>query len=354
MVKVAVVGASGYAGAQLCRIISRHEKLELTGLFVSENSLDKGKKISELYGELNGVCDKVLQPLTGAKDIIDIADAVFLATDHKVSHDIAPALVDAGVAVFDLSGAFRISNTDVFEKAYGFAHEHKDLLKKAVYALAEYVDVKALQNTKMISLPGCYPTASQLALKPLIENGLLDLNYRPSINAVSGVSGAGRNAKVDLIFTEVNENFKAYNVLQHRHTPEIKQEMDKLCNSNINLVFTPHLLPINRGILSTIYLDVKEELKEEISEEKIYKLYKEFYKNEHFVRITEDLPEIKNIKNSNICEIGIRYDREYGNIVVVSAIDNLIKGAGGQAVQSMNIMFGLDEFEGLEFLSMYL
>ena len=210
MGKVAVVGASGYAGAQLCRIISRHEKLELTGLFVSENSLDKGKKVSELYGELNGVCDKVLQPLTGAKDIIDIADAVFLATDHKVSHDIAPALVDAGVAVFDLSGAFRISNTDVFEKAYGFAHEHKDLLKKAVYALAEYVDVKALQNTKMISLPGRYPTASQLALKPLIENGLLDLNYRPSINAVSGVSGAGRKAKLTNSFCEVSLNAMVY------------------------------------------------------------------------------------------------------------------------------------------------
>lgn len=332
MVKVAVVGASGYAGAQLCRIISRHEKLELTGLFVSENSLDKGKKISELYGELNGVCDKVLQPLTGAKDIIDIADAVFLATDHKVSHDIAPALVDAGVAVFDLSGAFRISNTDVFEKAYGFAHEHKDLLKEAVYALAEYVDVKALQNTKMISLPGCYPTASQLALKPLIENGLLDLNYRPSINAVSGVSGAGRKAKLTNSFCEVSLN--AYGVFTHRHQPEIAEHL------GTEVIFTPHLGDFKCGIHATI----NAKLKDGVTPEQVAKAYS-YYDNKPLVRVKKDMPKLQDVQYLPFCDIGYAMKDNY--IVICSCIDNLLKGASAQAVQVLNLYYGFDETQGL-------
>ena len=332
MVKVAVVGASGYAGAQLCRIISRHEKLELTGLFVSENSLDKGKKISELYGELNGVCDKVLQPLTGAKDIIDIADAVFLATDHKVSHDIAPALVDAGVAVFDLSGAFRISNTDVFEKAYGFAHEHKDLLKKAVYALAEYVDVKALQNTKMISLPGCYPTASQLALKPLIENGLLDLNYRPSINAVSGVSGAGRKAKLTNSFCEVSLN--AYGVFTHRHQPEIAEHL------GTEVIFTPHLGDFKRGIHAII----NAKLKDGVTPEQVAKAYS-YYDNKPLVRVKKGMPKLQDVQYLPFCDIGYAMKDNY--IVICSCIDNLLKGASAQAVQVLNLYYGFDETQGL-------
>lgn len=332
MVKVAVVGASGYAGAQLCRIISRHEKLELTGLFVSENSLDKGKKISELYGELNGLCDKVLQPLTGAKDIIDIADAVFLATDHKVSHDIAPALVDAGVAVFDLSGAFRISNTDVFEKAYGFAHEHKDLLKKAVYALAEYVDVKALQNTKMISLPGCYPTASQLALKPLIENGLLDLNYRPSINAVSGVSGAGRKAKLTNSFCEVSLN--AYGVFTHRHQPEIAEHL------GTEVIFTPHLGDFKCGIHATI----NAKLKDGVTPEQVAKAYS-YYDNKPLVRVKKGMPKLQDVQYLPFCDIGYAMKDNY--IVICSCIDNLLKGASAQAVQVLNLYYGFDETQGL-------
>ena len=332
MVKVAVVGASGYAGAQLCRIISRHEKLELTGLFVSENSLDKGKKISELYGELNGVCDKVLQPLTGAKDIIDIADAVFLATDHKVSHDIAPELVKAGVVVFDLSGAFRISNTDVFEKAYGFAHEHKDLLKEAVYALAEYVDVKALQNTKMISLPGCYPTASQLALKPLIENGLLDLNYRPSINAVSGVSGAGRKAKLTNSFCEVSLN--AYGVFTHRHQPEIAEHL------GTEVIFTPHLGDFKRGIHATI----NAKLKDGVTPEQVAKAYS-YYDNKPLVRVKKGMPKLQDVQYLPFCDIGYAMKDNY--IVICSCIDNLLKGASAQAVQVLNLYYGFDEIQGL-------
>ena len=332
MVKVAVVGASGYAGAQLCRIISRHEKLELAALFVSENSLDKGKRISDLYGELNGICDKELQPLTGADDIIGKADAVFLATDHKVSHDIAPALVEAGIAVFDLSGAFRISDTDVFEKAYGFAHEHKDLLKKAVYALAEFVDVKALQNTKMISLPGCYPTASQLALKPLIDNGLLDLNYRPSINAVSGVSGAGRKAKLTNSFCEVRLN--AYCGFTPRHQPEIAEHL------GTEVIFTPHLGDFKRGIHATI----NAKLKDGVTYEQVAKAYS-CYDSKPLVRVKAGMPKLQDVQYLPFCDIGFAMKDNY--IVICSCIDNLLKGASAQAVQVLNLYYGFNETEGL-------
>ncbi|MCI7772302.1 MAG: N-acetyl-gamma-glutamyl-phosphate reductase [Succinivibrio sp.] len=332
MVKVAVVGASGYAGAQLVKMISAHSKLELTNLFVSEKSLDLGKKISELYGFLDGICDKTLQPLTSPKDIIACADAVFLATDHKVSHDIAPELVKAGVVVFDLSGAFRISDTDVFAKAYGFEHEHKDLLKTAVYALAEFVDVKKLQSTLMVSLPGCYPTASQLALKPLIDNDLLDLNYRPSINAVSGVSGAGRKAKLNNSFCEVSLN--AYGVFTHRHQPEIAEHL------GTEVIFTPHLGNFKRGIHATI----NAKLKDGVSAEQIAKAYS-VYDHKPLVRVKSGMPKLQDVQYLPFCDIG--YAFKDGYIVVCSCIDNLLKGASAQALQVLNLYYGFKETEGL-------
>lgn len=219
-------------------------------------------------------------------------------------------MVDAGVAVFDLSGAFRISNTDVFEKAYGFAHEHKDLLKKAVYALAEYVDVKALQNTKMISLPGCYPTASQLALKPLIENGLLDLNYRPSINAVSGVSGAGRKAKLTNSFCEVSLN--AYGVFTHRHQPEIAEHL------GTEVIFTPHLGDFKRGIHATI----NAKLKDGVTPEQVAKAYS-YYDNKPLVRVKKGMPKLQDVQYLPFCDIGYAMKDNY--IVICSCIDNLLR-----------------------------
>ncbi|MBP6125048.1 MAG: N-acetyl-gamma-glutamyl-phosphate reductase [Leptotrichiaceae bacterium] len=349
MIKVGIIGATGYAGQQLLWILKNHKKVKVE--FISSHSFS-GNDIGDIYKNYKKYFEKKLISIDEVKEKLSEIDVLFLALPHGMSEKLTKEAVENNVKVIDLGADFRLDDSTIYEKWYKVKHEFPNINKSAIYGLPE-IYKEEIRKSKIISSPGCYPTSAILGVAPLLKHNLVNTK-KIVVDSKSGVSGAGRNAKVDLIFTEVNENFKAYNVLQHRHTPEIKQEMDKLCNSNINLVFTPHLLPINRGILSTIYLDVKEELKEEISEEKIYKLYKEFYKNEHFVRITEDLPEIKNIKNSNICEIGIRYDREYGNIVVVSAIDNLIKGAGGQAVQSMNIMFGLDEFEGLEFLSMYL
>ena len=247
---------------------------------------------------------------------------------------------------------FRLDDSETYEKWYDVKHEFPEINQSAVYGLPE-LNRGRIKESQVIACPGCYPTSAILGAAPLLKNKVVKTD-KIIIDSKSGVSGAGRNAKIDTIFTEVNESFKAYGVLKHRHTPEIKQEMDKLSESDMNVVFTPHLLPINRGILSTIYLEVNEKWKESLTEEKIYEIYNDFYKNEYFIRVTENLPEIKNVKNSNICEIGVRYDSKTGNIIIISAIDNLIKGAGGQAVQSMNIMFELEENMGLEFLSMYI
>ena len=349
MIKAGIIGATGYAGQQLVWILNNHKEVELE--FISSYS-NTGEDMGNVYANYKKYFKKELISLEEAEENFKNIDALFLALPHGLSEKITKKALENDVKVFDLGADFRLDDSKLYEKWYKVKHNYQEINKNAVYGLPEIYKEK-IKNTKVVASPGCYPTSAILGVAPLLKNGLADAK-KIIVDSKSGVSGAGRSAKLDLIYAEVNENFKAYNILKHRHTPEIKQEMDKLSNGNINLVFTPHLLPINRGILSTIYLDVKDEFKESLTEEKIYEIYNDFYKNEFFVRVTENLPEIKNVKNSNICEIGVRYDKEFGNIVVVSAIDNLIKGAGGQAVQSMNILFGFDENEGLEFLSMYL
>lgn len=349
MIKAGIIGATGYAGQQLVWILNNHKEVELE--FISSHS-NTGEDIGNVYANYKKYFKKELISLEEAEENFKNIDALFLALPHGLSEKITKKALENDVKVFDLGADFRLDDSEIYEKWYKVKHNYPEINKNAVYGLPE-IYKEEIKNTKVVASPGCYPTSAILGVAPLLKNGLVDTK-KIIVDSKSGVSGAGRSAKLDLIYAEVNENFKAYNILKHRHTPEIKQEMDKLSNGDINLVFTPHLLPINRGILSTIYLDVKDEFKESLTEEKIYEIYNEFYKNEYFVRVTENLPEIKNVKNSNICEIGVRYDKEYGNIVVVSAIDNLIKGAGGQAVQSMNILFGFNENEGLEFLSMYL
>ena len=349
MIKAGIIGAPGYAGQKMFWILNNHKEVELE--FISSHS-NTGEDMGNVYTNYKKYFEKKLISLEEAKENFKNIDVLFLALPHGLSEKLTKKALENNVKVIDLGADFRLDDSEIYEKWYKVKHNYPEINKNAVYGLPELYKEK-IKNTKVVASPGCYPTSAILGMAPLLKNGLVDTK-KIVVDSKSGVSGAGRSAKLDLIYAEVNENFKAYNVLKHRHTPEIKQEMDKLANGNINLVFTPHLLPINRGILSTIYLDVKDEFKESLTEEKIYEIYNEFYKNEYFVRVTKDLPEIKNVKNSNICEIGVRYDKEFGNIVVVSAIDNLIKGAGGQAVQSMNILFGFEESEGLEFLSMYL
>lgn len=349
MIKVGIVGATGYAGQQLLWILNNHKKVEIE--FISSNSFS-GSDIGDIYKNYKKYFEKQLISLEEVEDNLENINVLFLALPHGMSEKLTKKAIENNVKVIDLGADFRLDDSDIYEKWYNVKHEFPEINKNAIYGLPE-LNKDNIKESTVIASPGCYPTSAILGVAPLLKNNVVKTK-KIIVDSKSGVSGAGRNAKVDLIYTEVNENFKAYNILKHRHTPEIKQEMDKLSNGNINLVFTPHLLPINRGILSTIYLDVKEELQYNITEEKLYALYKDFYKNDYFVRISKELPEIKNVKNSNICEIGIRYDIESGNIVIVSVIDNLIKGAGGQAVQSMNILFGFEEYEGLEFLSMYM
>ncbi len=366
MIRVGIVGATGYAGQQLLWILKQHRKVKIE--FLSSNSFS-GNTIDEVYGNYRKYFEKQLIAMEEVKENLDKIDVLFLALPHVMSEEMAKEALSKEVKVIDLGADFRLDDSDLYEKWYNVKHQFPEINREAIYGLPELYRDK-IKKSRIVASPGCYPTSAILGVAPLLKNNMVDTG-KIIVDSKSGVSGAGRSPKTELIYTEVNENFKAYNILKHRHTPEIKQEMEKLATPttdkatmkksgdkydeiNINLIFTPHLIPINRGILSTMYLDVKGDIRKEITEERLYSIYREFYKEDYFVRITENLPEIKNVKNTNICEIGIRYDREYGNIVIVSAIDNLIKGAGGQGVQSMNLMFGLSENEGLEFLSMYI
>lgn len=343
MIKVGVVGVTGYAGQQLLWLLARHKEVEIE--FISSNSYS-GMDISEVYGNYKKYFEKKLISQEEVEKNLDKIDVLFLALPHGLSEKITKEAIEKDVKVIDLGADFRLDSSEEYEKWYGVNHNYPELNEEAIYGLPE-LNREKIKNSRIIASPGCYPTSAILGMAPLLEKKLVRTD-NIIIDSKSGVSGAGRGAKVDNLFAEINENFKAYGIFNHRHTPEIEQELGKIARQEVSIVFTPHLIPINRGILSTIYL----ELNEELSEEQLYEIYKTYYGNEYFVRINEKLPEIKNVKNSNICEIGLRVKGR--KVIVVSTIDNLIKGAGGQGIQSMNIIFGFDEKEGLEYLSMYL
>lgn len=258
MLNTLIVGASGYAGAELVSYVNRHPHMTITALTVSAQSNDAGKLISDLHPQLKGVVDLPLQAMSDISEFTDGVDVVFLATAHEVSHDLAPQFLAAGCVVFDLSGAFRVNDSAFYEKYYGFTHQHPDLLEKAVYGLAEWSADK-LKEANLIAVPGCYPTAAQLSLKPLIDAGLLDLDQWPVINATSGVSGAGRKAAISNSFCEVS--LQPYGVFNHRHHPEITTHL------GAEVIFTPHLGSFPRGILETITCRLKPGVtKEQVSE----------------------------------------------------------------------------------------
>lgn len=328
--KAIIVGASGYTGAELARILSAHPHFELSGLYVSSQSQDAHKSISSLYPQLRSLCDLPLQPLP--QDLALLAhetDLVFLATAHEVSHDLAPIFLQQGCVVFDLSGAYRVNNKEFYQQYYGFTHQYPQLLEQAVYGLAEW-NHKQIEQSDLIAVAGCYPTVSQLCLKPLIENNLLDLNQLPIINAVSGVSGAGRKASLTSSFCEVSLN--AYGVFNHRHQPEIATHLKN------QVIFTPHLGNFKRGILATI----TAKLKANVSDEQIRAAYQQYYANRPLVRLYEQgLPSIKAVEFTPYCDIG--FASQNGYIIIIGAEDNLLKGAAAQAVQCANIRFGYNE-----------
>lgn len=329
MLKAIIVGASGYTGAELAHFLTRHEHIELAGLYVSEGSLDRDKKLSELYGNLLGVVDLPLQPLanSGIKRVCEGIDIVILATAHEVSHDLAALFLAENTVVFDLSGAFRVQCADFYEKYYGFTHQYPELLEKAVYGLAEW-NFAAIQQTDLIAVPGCYTTASLTALKPLAQAGFIKENSKPTINATSGVSGAGRKASVASSFCEVS--LQPYGVFTHRHKPEIDQHL------GLPVVFTPHLGSFKRGILASINV----QLKAGVTSEQVKQAYLDAYADQPIVRLMAQgsYPALKNVVGTPYCDLGWAVDGD--DLVVFSAIDNLLKGASSQAIQCINLRFG--------------
>lgn len=333
MLNVAIIGASGYAGADLSLLVAKHKDLNLNGLYVSENSADANKYLSDLYPRLRGFADMPLQPLTSeALAEVKKNDIVCLATAHVVSMKLAPELVDAGCVVFDLSGAYRVDDSAFYPKYYGFEHENLKYLHDAVYGLAEW-NAEEIKKTNLIAVAGCYPTASLSALKPLASNGLIKQGSMPIINAVSGVTGAGRKASLTSSFCEVSLN--AYGVFGHRHRPEISYHL------GTKVLFQPHLGNFKRGILATIYV----ELADGVTDEMINKAYHDKYDGQKIVRLVPNWPAVKDVEFTPFCDI--HYQREDNVLIVCSAIDNLMKGAAAHAMQCINIRFGFEQTTSL-------
>ncbi|MCW2480553.1 N-acetyl-gamma-glutamyl-phosphate reductase [Candidatus Symbiopectobacterium sp. NZEC135] len=333
MLNTLIVGASGYTGAELALYLNRHPQMNLTALAVSAQSVDAGKRISDLHPQLKGIIDLPVQALTDAAEAAKGIDVVFLATDHKVSHDLAPVFLAAGCVVFDLSGAFRVQDAEFYRRYYGFEHQHADWLAQAVYGLAEF-QAERVKHAQLIAVPGCYPTASQLALKPLVDAQLLNTDQWPVINAVSGVSGAGRKASLTSSFCEVS--LQPYGVFNHRHQPEIATHL------GIPVIFTPHLGNFARGILATITC----RLKPGVSAQDVAEAYHNAYHDKPLVRLYDKgVPALKSVVGLPFCDIGFSVQDEH--LIVVATEDNLLKGAAAQAVQCLNIRFGFPETQSL-------
>lgn len=339
MINVSIVGATGYAGEELIDILLKHPEARIKSISAK---IDKPQPICDIFPRFKARIDLVCD-LPDVKKIASISDLVFLALPHTVSMEIAPLLLRAGKKVIDLSADYRLKDTKVYEKFYQVKLKDKLNLEKAVYGLPELYRVK-IKQADFIANPGCYPTASILALAPVVALGIADIDSI-IIDAKSGVTGAGRKLAEGFLFSEANEDFKAYKVNVHQHSPEIDQELSKLAGKKIKTTFVPHLLPLNRGILATIY--VKKAKASGLRAQGLVDLYKKFYKKEPFVRIKEEgsFPRLKDVVHTNFCDIGIK--DELDRMIIICAIDNLLKGAAGQAVQNMNIMYNFAESSGL-------
>ncbi|MDP2654576.1 MAG: N-acetyl-gamma-glutamyl-phosphate reductase [Candidatus Omnitrophota bacterium] len=338
LVRVGIVGISGYSGYTALKILLKHPHVRVTYVSANNTQGPVGDIWPRLKGETDLTCTK-FDPKTAA----DLCDVIFLAVPHTVSMDITPQLLKAGKQVIDFSGDYRLSSPEEFKKWYGAGHKDTANLGKAVYGLPEILREK-IKKAALVSNPGCYPTAAILALAPMTMTKGEEVGAI-IIDAKSGVSGAGKKVSAGFIYCEVNENFKAYKVMNHQHTPEINQYLSRVSDRKISVTFVPHLLPVNHGILETIYVT----LNRKSSEEKIQALYQRFYKTEPFVRVLGpgQQPELKNVVGTNYCDIGLALSDDGKLLVITSAIDNLYKGAAGQAVQNMNIMCGINEQIGL-------
>lgn len=334
--KVGIVGGTGYTGVELLRLLAQHPDAELTAI---TSRSEAGMPVAKMFPNLRGHVDIAFSE--PSLETLGACDVVFFATPHGVAMKQAPELLERGVRIIDLAADFRLADTAVFEKWYGLPHSCTDILAESVYGLPE-VNREAIRTARVVGNPGCYPTAVQLGFLPLLKAGLVDASHLVA-DAKSGVSGAGRKAEVHALFSEAAESFRAYGVSGHRHLPEISQGLTQMTSDKIGLTFVPHLLPMIRGIHATLYATLKADAGD------LQKLYEETFANEPFVDVMPagSLPETRSVKGANVCRIAVYRPQGADTVVVLSVIDNLVKGAAGQAVQNMNIMFGLPETAGL-------
>ncbi len=343
MINVGVIGSTGYAGQQLVWFLNRHPQVKIC--FLSSHN-HTGNPFSDTYPNYRNFMQDICINIQEAEQRFSTIDVLFIALPHGKSFELAKKALALNVKVIDLGADFRLLDATLYKDWYDLDHGSPQLLSEAVYGLPELHRDK-IKRANLIANPGCYPTASILALAPLLKEQLI-VEESIIIDAKSGVSGAGRTANIATLYTECSESIKAYSVASHRHTPEIEQELSLLNGRPLFISFTPHLVPMNRGILATCY----GSLRKNITKKALYDCYQSFYQDEYFVRIIDTIPETRNVKGSNLCDIGLCIDERTGRVIVISAIDNLIKGAAGQAVQNMNLMFGLEEMAGIDVLPM--
>ena len=345
MIKAGIIGATGYAGGDLVRILTAHKDVEIKW-YGSRSYIDQ--KYASVYQNLFQIVDAVCMD-DNMEELAEQVDVIFTATPQGLCASLVNEQILSKVKIVDLSADFRIKDVSVYEKWYGIEHKSPQFIEEAVYGLCE-VNREDVKKARLVANPGCYTTCSILTAYPLAKEGLIDMSTL-IIDAKSGTSGAGRGAKTADLFCEVNENMKAYGVATHRHTPEIEEQLGYASGEEVVLNFTPHLVPMNRGILATEYA----KLKKDVSWEEVKAIYDKYYGDEKFIRVLDKgiCPETKWVEGSNYVDIGFQIDPRTKRIIMMGAIDNLVKGAAGQAVQNMNLMFGLPESEGLELVPMF-
>lgn len=345
MIKVGIIGSTGYAGGELVRILTGHKDAEIVW-YGSRSYIDK--KYAEVYQNMFQIVDAVCMD-DNMDALAEEADVIFTATPQGLCASLVNEEILSKTKIIDLSADFRIKDVSVYEKWYGIQHKSPQFIEEAVYGLCE-INREKVKGARLIANPGCYTTCSILTAYPLAKEGLIDMSTL-IIDAKSGTSGAGRGAKVPNLFCEVNENMKAYGITTHRHTPEIEEQLGYASKEQVVLNFTPHLVPMNRGILATEYAA----LTRKVSYEEVKAVYEKYYGKEPFIRVLDKgvFPETKWVEGSNYVDINFQIDERTGRIIMIGAIDNLVKGAAGQAVQNMNLAFGLPETEGLNLVPMF-
>ncbi|WP_081622769.1 N-acetyl-gamma-glutamyl-phosphate reductase [Heyndrickxia acidiproducens] len=345
MLKIGIVGANGYSGAELIRLLVRHPHAEIE-MLVSHRT--KGTMLAEHYPHFQHIIEAELKEMN-PEEIAGCVDLLFFATPSGVSKDVLPGFLEKGLKCIDLSGDFRLNSPDAYRQWYRLDPAAQLYLDQAVYGLPEFYAEK-IRHARFIANPGCFPTATLLGILPALQGGFADPSYL-IVDGKTGVSGAGRKASAANLFTEVNDNVHAYKIGSHQHIPEMERFIKELGGYEVNIAFTAHLVPMTRGILSTIYAP----LAKKVTTEDVRQYYMKVYKDHEFVRIRPDgeFPSTKEVYGSNYCDIGIHVDQRTQQLTIISAIDNLVKGASGQAVQNMNLMFGLNENEGLEAIPVY-